>query len=147
MRFIRREVKQSLSKREGNRKAAFIQIESTDTKKFKYHIGFKVSKYLKDKLVVLQTLFNKIIQTPQLWLHKIDFIEIRNQLSLWLSEALIEGFIVNFTVWALLGWEFNWITMLAWGFAVKQSLGIYWRLKKDGPTHTIPKKNERFSES
>jgi len=72
---------------------------------------------------------------------EVDFKAIRNDTATWILEASIEGFVINFIVWALMGWDFNLLTMLAWGFAMKQLLSIYWRLKKDGSNSTIPKKD------
>lgn len=141
MKNIKKETKQSSSIHQRIRKASFVPLKSQDTEKFKYNLLFKVSKYFNEKLSVLKTNCNKIIQRPQLWLKEIDFRAIRNDTSAWVVEALIEGFIINFVVWALLGWRFNSITMLAWGFALKQLLSIYWRLKKDGSNSKLPKKN------
>ncbi|KKM99107.1 hypothetical protein LCGC14_1151210 [marine sediment metagenome] len=142
MRTIKKEIKQSSSIHQEIRNASFVPLESYDTEKFKYNFWFKVIKYINDKFIALKTTCNKIIQKQQLWVQEVDFKAIRNDVSMWLTEALIEGFIINFVVWALMGWKFNLVTMLAWGFAVKQLLSIYWRLRKDGPNPTIPKKNE-----
>ena len=142
MRAIKKEIKQSSSIHQRIRNASFVSLESPDTKKFKYNLWFKVSKYINDKFVVLKTNCNKIIQKPQLWTQEVDFKAIRNDLSMWLLEASIEGFVINFIVWVLLGWRFNFITILAWGFAIKQLLSIYERIRKDGSHETIPTKNK-----
>ena len=142
MTAIKEEIKQSSSIHQRIRKAFFVPLESHSTEKFKYNIRFKVSKYINDKFVVLKTTRNKIIQKLRLWVQGVDFKAIRDDTSMWVVEALIEGFVINFVVWALIGWKFNLITMLAWGFAMKQLLSIYWRLRKDGSTTTIPKKNK-----
>ena len=141
MKVIKKEIKQSSSVHQGIRNASFVPLESHDTEKFKYNSKFKVSKYIDDRLIAFKTICNKIIQKPQLWLQEVDFKAIRNDVSAWVIEALIEGFVINFVVWVLLGWEFNLLTILAWGFAMKQLLSIYWRLKKDGTNSTIPKKD------
>lgn len=142
MKAIKKETRQSSSVHQKIRNAAFVPIDSNNTKKFKYNLSLRVLKYINKKLIVLKTLKNKIIQKPLLWLREVDFKAIRNDVSLWIIEALIEGFIINFIVWALVGWNFNLVTMLAWGFAIKQLLSIYWRLRKDGANSTIPKKNK-----
>ena len=139
---IKKEIKQNSLNQTRIRNASFVPLESRDTKKFKYNPWFKISKYINDKLVVLKTICNKIIQRPQLWVAQVDFKAMRNDTSMWLLEALIEGFVINFSVWALLGWNFNLITILAWGFAIKESLSIYRRLKKDGTNATILTKNK-----
>jgi len=139
MKAIKKEIRQDLPNK---LKASFVNIETSDTEKFKYSFLLRGSKYINDKFIILKTTCNKIIQKPQLWVQEVDFKAIRNSSSIWLVEALIEGFILNFIVWALIGWKFNLITMFAWGFAIKQSLSIYWRLRRDGANTTIPKKNE-----
>lgn len=142
MRHIRKEIKQSSLTHQKIRRASFVPLESYDTKKFKYNLRLNVSKYLNSRFVALKTICNKIIQKPQLWLNEIDFKAIRNDVSTWLVEASIEGFVVNFIVWSLLGWRFNLVTLFAWGFAIKQLLSIYWRLRRDGSNSTIPKKDK-----
>ena len=115
------------------RKAEFVTTESGITEKLKYNLRLKVNEYFGGKLTTLKNILNKFVQKNKLWMDKIDFIAIRNALALWFGEAIIEGFVVNFVVWTLIGWSFNWATIIGWGFAVKQSLSIYWRLKKNGP--------------
>ncbi len=142
MEAIKKEIKPSSLIHQRIRTASFVPLESHYTEKFKYNIRFRVSKYINKKFVALKTTCNKIIQRPQLWVQEVDFKAIRNDVSMWLVEALIEGFVINFIVWALIGWKFNWITMLAWGFTIKQLLSIYWRLRKNGTDSTIPKKDK-----
>lgn len=142
MKVIKKETKQSSLIHQRIRNASFVPVESHDTESFKYNLLFKISKYINDKFIALKTTCNKIIQKPQLWVQEVYFKEVRSDVSIWIVEALIEGFIINFIVWALIGWKFNLITMLAWGFAMKQLLSIYWRLRKDGTNSTIPKKDK-----
>ena len=142
MKAIKKETKQNSLIHQKIRDASFVPLESEDTKKFKYSFGFSVNKYINKKFIALKTPFNKIFSKLRLWSQEIDFKAIRNDSSAWLIESLIEGFIINFVVWSLIGWKFNLLTMLAWGFAIKQILSIYWRLRKDGANSTIPKKNE-----
>lgn len=142
MKFIKKETRQSSLIHQKIRNASFVPLESHDTEKFKYNLNLRVSKYFNKKLLVLQTICNKIIQKPRIWLDEVDFIAIRNDVAEWVTEALIEGFVINFVVWSLIGWKFNLITMLAWGFALKQLLSIYWRLRKNGGNPTIPKEHK-----
>jgi len=143
MKAIKKEIKQSSLIHQKIRTAAFVPSESQDTEKFKYNLGFRVSKYINKRLIALKTTCNKIIQKPQLWMHGIYFIAMIKDVSLWSLEALVEGFVINFIMWALLGWDFTLITMLAWGFVIKQLLSIYWRLrKKDGSISAISKENK-----
>ena len=142
MRVIRREPKQSSSIHQTPHNASFVPIESRKTEKFKYAVWLGVSKYINDKLLALRTIRNKIIQKPQLWVQEVDFKSIRKDVSVWVVEAVIEGSVVNFIVWALMGWTFNLVTVLAWGFAVKQLLSVYWRLRRNGSPATIPTKDK-----
>ena len=142
MKVIKKETKQNSLIHQRIRNASFVPLESHSTEKFKYNLGFKVSKYINKKFIALKTICNKIIQKPQLWLQRIDFKAIISDGSIWLLEAFIEGFIINFVVWSLMGLKFSLITMLAWGFVVKQLLSIYQRLKKDGTPATIPGSNK-----
>ncbi len=142
MKAIKKETRQSSSIHQKIRNAAFVPIESDNTKKFKYNLNLRVKEYINKKLAVLKITKNKIIQKPQLWLNEIDFKKMLGDLSTWLTEAAIEGFVINFIVLILLGWKFNIWTLMAWGFVVKQLLSIYWRLRKDGANSTIPKKKQ-----
>jgi hypothetical protein len=142
MKDIKKEAKQSSLIHQRIRNASFVPLESQDTEKFKYKLRFRMRKYINEKLIALKRICNKIIQKPRLWTQEIDFNAIKKDTAIWLVEALIEGFIVNFSVWALIGWRFTFLTMLGWGFAVKQLLSLYWRLKKDGSTTTLPTKDK-----
>jgi len=142
MKAIRKQGMQSSLIHQRIRNASFVPLESHDIERFKYNLKLRVSKYANGRLVALNNLCNKIIRKVQLWTQNVNFKAIRNDVSTWLIEALIEGFMVNFIVWALIGWKFNLLTMLAWGFAVKQSLSIYWRLRKNGENSTIPAKDK-----
>jgi len=141
MKATKKETKQSSLIHQRIRTASFVPLESRDTKKFKYNLWFRFSKYSNEKFITLKTTCKKILQKPHLWVQEVDFKAIRNDVSIWLFEALIEGFIINFIVWGLIGWRFSVVTMVAWGFAMKQLLSIYRRLKNDGSNSTIPKKD------
>ena len=142
MKATSEEIKQSSSIHQRIRNASFVPSESHDTENFKYNLRFRISKYIHNKFIALKSPFIKIIQKVQLWASEIDFKKIRNDVSAWLVEAFIEGFTINFIVWALIDWRFNLVTMMGWGFAIKYILGIYWRLRKDGSNSTIPKKDK-----
>ena len=141
MKVTKKEIKQSSLIHQKIRSASFVPTEYQETQKLKYNLRFKVSKYINDRFIKLKTNCNKIIQKPRLWVQRIDFKAIKKDVSMWLIEALIEGLVINFIVWRLLGWEFDLITMLAWGCAIKQLLSIYWRFHKHGTNTTIFKKH------
>ena len=141
MSLIKKEIKQNSLIPQKIRKASFVNTEKGFTKKFKYNILLDCSRYISEKFIGVKRFVNSLIQKPLLLKGKIDFGLIIKDSSLWITEALIEGLIINFIVFVLLGFDFTILTVFAWGFAVKQSLSIYWRLKKDGSSPKIFKKN------
>lgn len=142
MKNIKKEIKQNSLIHQRIRKASFVPLEDNKIDKFKYAFLFKSKKYINSSYFKLKTNCNKLIQKPQLWLHEIDFITIKTDLTSWVIEALIEGFVINFIAWSLIGMEFNLLTMLGWGFAIKQLLSIYKRLRNNGSNSKIPKKDK-----
>jgi len=119
----------------------FVRQMDDPTDKFKYNFLLRLSKYNNEKFIALKNTCRKIRGMVQLKLDKFDFKAAGGATMLWLMNAFIEGLIVNFVVWGLLGWRFNFITIMAWGFAVKQSLDLYWRLKINGTTTKLPEKH------
>jgi len=139
--MIRRKNKQNSLNQTNKGKAAFISITDNNTERFKYNFRLRLSKYSNDKIIALMNTCKKIKGVVQLKLDKFDFKAAGNSTTMWLINAFIEGFIVNFAVWGLLGWRFNFVTILAWGFAVKQTLDLYWRLKINGKLTKLPERN------
>ena len=123
------------------RNAGAVPYESENTQRFKYKFPLRLSKYINEILIALKNTCIKIKGRVQLKLDKFDFKAAGIATMIWLMNAFVEGLIVNFAVWGLLGWRFNFITIMAWGFAVKQSLDLYWRLKINGTTTKLPEKH------
>ena len=123
------------------RNAGAVPYESENTQRFKYKFPLRLSKYINERLIALKNTCIKIKGRVQLKLDKFDFKAAGIVTMIWLMNAFVEGLIVNFAVWGLLGWRFNFITIMAWGFAVKQSLDLYWRLKINGTTTKLPEKH------
>ena len=140
MGIIKRKNKQDLLKQTNKSGAAFVSVIDEDTKRFKYKFPLRLSKYNKEKFIALTNTCKKIKGIVQLKLDKFDFNAAGIATMIWLLNAFIEGLIVNFSVWGLLGWRFNFITIMAWGCVVKQSLDLYWRLKINGKLTKLPKK-------
>lgn len=138
--IIRKKSKQDLSKQIKN-KAAFVSTKSENTKRFKYNFRLRLGKYNNEKFTALKNTCKKIKEMVQLKLNKFDFGAAGIAAMIWLMNAFVEGLIVNFSVWGLLGWKFNFITIMAWGFVVKQSLDLYWRLKINGTITKLPEKH------
>ena len=142
MKFITRRKKDQNSLNQTSKsKASFVSAENGNTKRFKYKFLLRHSKYINEKLITLKNTCKKIKGMLQLKLDKFDFKAASGATVVWLLNAFVEGLIVNFTVWGLLGWKFNIITIMAWGMAVKQSLDLYWRLKINGTTTKLPEKH------
>ncbi|HED05380.1 MAG TPA: hypothetical protein ENI61_01690 [Ignavibacteria bacterium] len=142
MNFIKKIIKQNLLNRKEILKASFVPLNQINTERFKYVPIYWVYKYISNGLIILKQYSNKITQRFSLWGQEFDFKKIKSESSIWLMETFIEGFLINFVVWALVGFEFNIITIFAWGITVKQILSIYWRLKINGSNPTVFKKNE-----
>ncbi len=127
-------------------KAGFVPLDSQKCKEFKYVVLGNISNYLKKQKPVWRTRYNKLIQTPQLWLSEIEWNKVKKDGGLWLLEAAIEGFTANFATHYLAGVPFTIPTILAHGFAIKQGLNIYWRLKQNGANTTVSEAYKRSSE-
>ena len=140
MKHTKKEKQQSSLIHQKINKASFVNTEPEVTKRFKYNSYLFGNKYISDKLVALTNTCRKWYQMGGLKLNKFDFVSARNATLAWLVNAFIEGFIINFSAWGLLGWRFNLITIMAWGFATKQLIDIYWRLKTNGSNTKLPKK-------
>ena len=123
------------------RNAGAVPYESENTQRFKYKFPLKLSKYINERFIALKNTCRKIKGMVQLKLDKFDFKAASTATMIWLMNAFVEGIIVNFAVWGLLGWRFNFITIMAWGFAVKQSLDLYWRLRLNGTITKLPEKH------
>lgn len=136
--MIRRKNKQDLLNQTNKPNAAFIPVNDENTKRFKYKLPLMLSRYTNDKLITLKNTCKKIIGVIRLKLDRFDFKTASSSTMMWLTNAFVEGLIVNFAVWGLLGWEFNFITIMAWGMAVKQTLDLYWRLKINGKPAKLP---------
>lgn len=136
--IIRRKKDQNLLNQTSKPKAAFVSVIDGNTKRFKYKFALNLSKYKNEKLITLKNTCKKIIGIVRLELDKFDFKAASNATMMWLINAFVEGLIVNFAVWGLLNWRFNFITIMAWGMAVKQILDLYWRLKINGKPTKLP---------
>ena len=140
--MIARKNKQNSLNPTNNRKAGFVTTKDDETKRFKYKFKLRGVRYNNVIFIAINNTFRKIRGEVRLWLNKFDFKDAGIVTAVWLTNAFIEGLIVNFAVWGLLGWEFNFLTTMAWGVAVKQSLDIYWRLRINGTNTKLPQKNE-----
>jgi len=142
MRATKKEIKQNSLIHSKIRDAAFVTTEIPDTKKFKYNISLSLNKYISNSLRTIVNVCKKPFSRSRLLTKDVDFHAIKNDTSIWLIEAFIEGAAINFVVWTLLGFDFNMLTTLAWGIGVKQVISFYWRLKKDGSNTKISAENQ-----
>lgn len=140
--LTRRKNKQNSLKQTNKSSAAFVPVMEDNTKRFKYNFLLRGIEYNTEKLIAIKNTCKKIKGIVKLKLDKFDFNKAGIATMIWLLNAFVEGLIVNFAVWGLLGWRFNFITIMAWGFAVKQTLDLYWRLKINGEYTKLPEKHE-----
>lgn len=133
----KKEIKRnSLRPHNKTRNAGFVLIDEPITKRLKY-VPF-LKRYSTKIYFRVKTGFNKSWQIPKKYLAEVDWVPVVRDSSIWIVEAAIEGFIANFATHFLFGVRFNLPIMLAHGFLIKQAMGIYWQLKKDGPSPKIP---------
>ena len=136
-----RKKQRELLKQTNKEEIAFVRVMDDNTQRFKYKFPLRLSKYINERFIALKNTCKKIRGMVRLKLDKFDFKAAGTATMIWLMNAFVEGLIVNFAVWGLLGWRFNFITIMAWGFVVKQSLDLYWRLKINGTTTKLPEKH------
>jgi len=122
------------------RKAQFVLEESQKREKFKYNVSCILHSIYAKRLPNLKRYINSKIQKPSLWASKVDWKTVREDSRDWLLEALIEGAVVNFALWALFSVALNPLTILAYGIVIKEGINIYWRLRHDGNNPKIPQK-------
>ena len=119
---------------------------SNNTKRFKYNFIHRLSRYNNKNFIELKNTCKKIKGVIKLRIDKYDFKAASNATVMWLMNAFVEGLVVNFIVWRLWDLEFGFLTIMAWGCLMKYSLDMYWRLRINGTTTTIPEKYKQFSE-
>jgi len=118
-------------------KAKFVS-DDEKTERFKY---FKVltNKYKPKHLKLqLKRYLKTLLSYPKLWVARLDWKAVQSESTAYIVEAGIEGFTANFATHFLLGVPFNVFTVFAHGFAIKQLLSIWWRVKQNGSTPTLP---------
>jgi len=120
-------------------KASFVDYGEVH-KTLKYKWLHKIKHKIGELRANIKRRLNTIYQRPRLWLADIDWIAVRRDATQWILEAAIEGFIINFAFHFIIGVEFTAFTMLAYGFAVKQGLSIYWRMRRDGSNTELLKR-------
>lgn len=135
------DTRQSLSKQQENRGAAFVPTKSEEKENFKYVSLYKIKHRASDIFISWKRRINSIRQKPGLWTNNIKWDRVRRDSLRWLIEAFVEGLTANFATWQLLGFGFDPLTILAHGIVIKQGLSIVWRLRY-GPTSKLPEKDE-----
>lgn len=123
------------------RKAEFVPVV-TENRVFKYEVRHKINRRYAEWIANRKRRIKTVIQKPLLWASLIDWKKTRGELTTWLVEAAIEGFSANLVTSVLLGMPFTPLTMMAYGFAIKHAIDIYWRLKKNGATSKLSKAND-----
>lgn len=139
MMHIKKVIRQNLSK---NSKASFVQSEFQENESFKYNLKLLTGKYVRDKLAKLRNPAVKLFQRFNLIFSEVDWKVLRNDLSGWTFQVLVEGSTANFATHFLFGVPLNPWTVIAHGIVINQGTNIYWRLRKDGTSTEIPKKDK-----
>ena len=65
-----------------------------------------------------------------------DFSTAFKEAAIWLVESAIEGFIANFALHEIFGVRMTVLTVVAYGFLIKEAVEITQRLLR-GPTSTV----------
>jgi len=120
-------------------KAEFVAYDE-DVETFKYKKLHKFKHILENIKLNIKRKINSLIQKQKLWIDEIDWGAVRRDGTLWMVEAGIEGLIINFVTYFLLAADFNLFTVFAYGFAVKETLSIYWRMRNNGAIAELPKR-------
>lgn len=142
MKSIRKETKQSLLLHHKIRKACFVPINDEKNKRFKY-FGVYVLQLEVDKVIQNTKRFVMSIGARTLLLlKKVEWGTLFSDAFIWLVEAFIEGFILNYSTHFLFGLKFNIWFIFAHGFLIKQGISIYKRLIINGSTPKISNKDK-----
>lgn len=123
------------------RKAAFVTEEPKKSDRLIYKIFLLRSKYVSDKLIGLKRFFNSQVQFIQKEVKNVKWKALFSSVSVWITEAFIEGLTANFATHYLLGLDFNMPIILAHGIVIKQGIDIYWRLRRNGEHKRLPLQN------
>ena len=118
MSLIRKKEKQSSQIHEQLRKAAFVKERTRKNASFKY-----------------KTLYNNMLDRFKLFfifIPKFNWKQVKTDVFYWTVEVFIEGTLINFALWALMGWTLNLAKILAYGIAFKKGVELIQLIKKDG---------------
>ena len=133
-------IRQNLSSRIN--KAAFVQIDHQTIGTFKYYLVRNIRHRCSTTGISIKRYLNSRLQRVQYWVALFSWKKIGADLVTWCIETMLEGLSLNFATHYLLGMPFNMMTAFAHGIVVKQGLSICWRLRVNGATTKLPKKNE-----
>lgn len=142
MKNIEENTKQSSSIHQKIRKARFVHFKSDNTETFKYGLVHNVRQRIRNLFIRLKRYVNSFKSSLSSWMSKFNWKTIGTDIIEWITETIIEGITVNFATHYLFDVQFNLMTIIAHGIIIKQSISVYWRFKKDGPTAEIPKTNK-----
>lgn len=131
----------NLLKRTKKSVKGFVQASKSDLESFKSRLIHSSTKKIPSISLDHKRIFNSIMEKPRLWASKIDWGTTTKLFALWIGEVLIEGAMANWSTHKLLGLEFGLGMIIAHGFLIKQTLDLYWRLKKHGGPERLIAKN------
>jgi len=132
MNLIKKKEKQSSQIHEEIRKATFISEKTKKITRFKYE---KLYKPILDSAKFITLLIKPF-----------NWKQIIKDCAIWIIEAFIDGILINFATWALLGDSLTVAKILAYGIVMKKVIEFMALLKKDGEyseVHTPDKRSVR----
>ena len=134
--------KQNLSIHQKIRSAKFIDYNYLPIETFKYKVRTKVKVYRDLVNQRIKKFISQINNRSIQIYNSVIWDRLIYNISIWLFEAFVEGLTLNYVLHILLGYPMNIWTIFAYGILIKQGLDIYWRMRINGETTTIPKENK-----
>lgn len=137
-----RRIRQSSSIHQRIRSACFVDYDYHAIDTFKYRLRTKI-EVGSDRLIRgLRFIGSSITNKSVSMYNTVIWDRLVYHACIWLVEAFIEGFTINYVLYVLVGLDFNVWTIFAYGMLIKQSIDIYWRMKVDGADTAIPEKGK-----
>ena len=111
-------------------KASFVQTGNEKRKIFKLQLPIG----LKNRFI---SYFNFVKNSCLGFVSSVNWNLIVKDSVVWFCEAIIEGFIINFSLFILLDFKMTFWSVIAYGFVVKEILDLIYRVRHNGSTSAI----------
>jgi len=109
---------------------AFLPLENSNTKRFKY----KLHRYytsIHSSLLNVKRAFQTLVDKLKNYLATVNFTNLFSDTSIWIVEALIEGLLINYTTHILFGLDFTVWSIPAYGIIFKKFVELINEFKKE----------------